>query len=110
MKEIPFKSYKKADKKIDVIELLRYYSTKWKYILASVVVFLALGAVYAYMKSPIYEVQANVLITDNDTKSDFLRSFSIADMFGGKAAVDEEIALMYSHTLFSNICKAISAK
>lgn len=105
MKEIPFKSYKKADKKIDVIELLRYYSTKWKYILASVVVFLALGAVYAYMKSPIYEVQANVLITDNDTKSDFLRSFSIADMFGGKAAVDEEIALMYSHTLFSNIVK-----
>lgn len=105
MKEIPFKSYKKADKKIDVIELLRYYSTKWKYILASVVVFLALGAVYAYMKSPIYEVQANVLITDNDTKSDFLRSFSMADMFGGKAAVDDEIAIMYSHSLFGDVVK-----
>ena len=105
MKEINTKNEKKTEKKVDIIELLRFYSTKWKYILVSVIVFMILGGIYAYMKSPVYEVQANVLITDNDTKSDFLRSFSIADMFGGKAAVDDEIALMYSHSLFSNIVK-----
>jgi len=100
MREINTQSDKKKDKKIDIISLLRFYSTKWKYILVSVIVFMILGGIYAYTKSPIYEVQANVLITDNDTKNDFLRNFSMADMFGGKAAVDDEIALMYSHTLF----------
>ena len=105
MREINTQSDKKKDKKIDIISLLRFYSTKWKYILVSVIVFMILGGIYAYTKSPIYEVQANVLITDNDTKNDFLRNFSMADMFGGKAAVDDEIALMYSHTLFNNIVR-----
>lgn len=105
MKEINTKNEKKTEKKIDIIEMLRFYSTKWKYILVSVIVFMILGGIYAYMKSPIYEVQANVLITDNDTKSDFLRSFSMADMFGGKSSVDDEIAIMYSHSLFSDIVK-----
>ncbi len=105
MKEINITSNKGKDKKIDIIELLRFYSTKWKAILISVIIFMILGGIYAYTKSPVYEVQANVLITDNDTKSDFLRSFSMADIFGGKAAVDDEIALMYSHSLFSNIVK-----
>lgn len=105
MREINTQSDKKKDKKIDIISLLRFYSTKWKYILVSVIVFMILGGIYAYTKSPIYEVQANVLITDNDTKSDFLRSFSMADVFGGKSSVDDEIAIMYSHSLFSDIVK-----
>lgn len=105
MKEINITSNKGKDKKIDIIELLRFYSTKWKAILISVIIFMILGGIYAYTKSPVYEVQANVLITDNDTKSDFLRSFSMADMFGGKSSVDDEIAIMYSHSLFSEIVK-----
>ncbi len=90
---------------ITVFELLRLYSTQWRYVVVSVIVFLSLGALYAYMKSPIYEVQANVLITDNDTKSDFLRSFSIADMFSAGSSVDDEIGIMYSYTLFNHIVK-----
>lgn len=105
MRDISSPNDKKKDKKIDIVELLRFYSTKWKYILVSVIVFMILGGIYAYTKSPIYEVQANVLITDNDTKSDFLRSFSMADMFGGKSSVDDEIAIMYSHSLFYDIVK-----
>ena len=79
MREINTQSDKKKDKKIDIISLLRFYSTKWKYILVSVIVFMILGGIYAYTKSPIYEVQANVLITDNDTKNDFLRNFSMVE-------------------------------
>lgn len=84
MREINTQSDKKKDKKIDIISLLRFYSTKWKYILVSVIVFMILGGIYAYTKSPIYEVQANVLITDNEHQEQTSSVVSVWQMYLGE--------------------------
>ena len=84
---------------------IHFYISKWKYFAVSIVACLILGGLISYIKSPIYEIDANVLITDNDTQSDFLRSFSMADMFGGKASADEELLLISSYSLFNDVVK-----
>lgn len=87
---------------------LQFYISKWKYFVVSVVVCLLIGVLMTYRKAPVYEVDANVLITDNDTQSDFLRSFSMADMFGGGASADEELLLISSYTLFNEVVREFS--
>lgn len=81
------------------------FFTYWKVSLVSIVICMIFGGLYAYKSNPLHEIQANVLITDNDTKSDFLRSFSIADMFGTGTTVDDQLALLNSHSLFLEITK-----
>lgn len=93
------------EEKKSVTDYLQLYVSKWKYFVVSVVVCLTLGALWAYMKSPVYEVDANVLITDNDKQSDFLRSFSMADMFGASANADEELLLISSYSLFNDVVR-----
>ncbi len=90
-------------------DYLQYYFSKWPYFLISVGVCALIGGVFAYMKLPVYEVDANVLITDNDTQSDFLRSFSMADMFGAGASADEELAIIYSYSLFRDVAEEVDA-
>ena len=93
------------EEKKSLSDRIHFYISKWKYFAVSIVACLILGGLISYIKSPIYEIDANVLITDNDTQSDFLRSFSMADMFGGKASADEELLLISSYSLFNDVVK-----
>lgn len=78
--------------------------SKWPLILASVVVCGLIGALYAYIKKPQFDIEANVLITDDDKEGNLTQSFNMADMLlGNGTSADQEMALMTSHTQFRSV-------
>ncbi len=91
-------------KKSSFIDHIHAYMRIWPLILISVIVFLCLGGLYAYIKAPKYDIEANVLITDDDKDSNLMHSISLADvMLGSGSSAEEEMALMTSHTQFRGI-------
>lgn len=93
---------------IDIQGLLRQYLSKWYWFAISVV--LCLGLAFAYIKihKPVYQVNANLLITDNDDSGAMggeLGAFS--GLFGGKNSVDDEALIVGSHTVLKSVAKQL---
>lgn len=89
----------------DISKLFRYYLSKWPLFVISVVAFVAMGLVFAYMRQTRVEVQANVLVTDDDKEADLMRVTGLADVLGGGASIDEELTMLSSHTLFRDVAQ-----
>ncbi|WP_301758317.1 Wzz/FepE/Etk N-terminal domain-containing protein, partial [uncultured Muribaculum sp.] len=100
-------AYKKRDNRIEIADLISLYRSKWPAFLISIAACLAVAALYIYIKAPVYEIQANILITDDDKTSDFMRSISMADMFVNNTSVDEEMSILNSHSLFRNVTEEL---
>ena len=61
------------------------------------------------MKQPEYEIEANVLITDDDKDGNLMQSISLADvMLGTGSSADEEMALMTAHSQFRSVAMDLS--
>ncbi|WP_302995347.1 Wzz/FepE/Etk N-terminal domain-containing protein, partial [uncultured Muribaculum sp.] len=99
--------YKKRDNRIEIADLISLYRSKWPAFLISIAACLALAVLYIYIKAPVYEIQANILITDDDKTSDLMRSISMADMFVNNTSVDEEMSILNSHSLFRNVTEKL---
>ena len=89
------------------IELYEEYKSKWWWFVVSVIVCCGLAYLYSLRKNPIYEVSANVLISQQDggDGSQLSKMFSMGDMFGGYSSVDDELMVMSSHTVLRQAVK-----
>lgn len=77
--------------------------TRWYWFAISAVVCSAVGAFYALNTVPIFQVVANILISDEDGGSsnamnEFASQFSMGNMMGGSSSVDDEINMVRSHS------------
>ena len=100
LRSIPYLSPKNSS----FMDFMRVYYKLWPLFLASITIFLCLGALYAYIKPPMYEIEANVLITDDDKDGNLMKSISLADvMLGSGSSAEQEMELMTSHTQFRGI-------
>ncbi len=93
--------------KTDLSDLLHSYIERWPLFLISVIAFSILGAVFCYIRQPRYEVQANVLITDDDKESDLMRAAGLSDLFSTSASADGELEIIKSFTLYRNVVKEL---
>lgn len=96
------------DEVINVRELLQEYASKWYLFVACIIVCTALAYLYTRVNSPVYQIRANILISQDDTKgaSSFMGKFGdIANMFGSKGDVDDEVFLVASHSVLRDAIK-----
>ena len=91
----------------DLSDLLHSYISKWPLFVVSIVIFTILGAAFCYMRQTRFEVQANVLITDDDKEADLMRMSGLADFFSASASADAELEIIKSFTLYRNVVKEL---
>lgn len=93
---------------IDFAGLVRNYIKNWKIFLIAIIVCGAIAYIYAKITSPTYQMNANVLVIEEDEKSGKGNMQSmLARSFGGSIGggnVDDEI---YVLTSYSNICNTV---
>lgn len=93
-------------------EFLDRCKARWKWFVISVAVFGCLGVIWVLRSQSQSEVIANVLISEDDGGGggialEIASSFNMGDMFGGSRSVDDELAVMTSHTVMRNTVKAL---
>lgn len=94
--------FEEKEEKTDYSALLFPYLIRWPWIVASVVVCLALAAVYLHFATPVYNISATVLIKDDKkggSVSSDLALFQDMGMFNSSASVDNEIEILRSKSL-----------
>ena len=89
---------------IDFGAVLRDYLKHWYWFVISVALCGLVAVVYIKTHPTKYSVEANVLISTDETGG--LPSFSgLSDLFGGDASVDDEIFLIESHSVFKEVAR-----
>lgn len=88
---------------IDIQGVLREYMSKWYWFLISLIICIGIGFLVAKKNKPIYEVDANVLISQDDTTSGLMPMGSVGELFGSKAKVDDEVFVISSHSLLRDV-------
>lgn len=93
----------KGNSNINLVELYQEYKSKWWWFVVSVVVCCGLAFLYSLRKNPIYQVNASVLISQEDQSSgsSMMKMFSLGDMFGGYSSVDDQLMVMSSHAVLN---------
>ncbi|MCF0219443.1 MAG: polysaccharide biosynthesis tyrosine autokinase [Muribaculaceae bacterium] len=94
---------------IDIPGLLQEYGRKWYLFVICIVVCVGAALIYVQNRQPIYEVHANLLISQDEEKGGSLgikAVFSdVTSMFGAKGNVDDEVFLVSSHSVFRDAIK-----
>ncbi|MDE7407012.1 MAG: hypothetical protein K2M76_01210, partial [Muribaculaceae bacterium] len=83
----------------------------WWWFVVSVVVICGLGLTYTQLKAPWFQVEANVLIADESGEGgslSLMKQFDISSMLGGTGSVDNEKAIMGSHTVMMETVKELN--
>ena len=94
----------------DWMAFIEECKSKWVLCAISVFVCLCIGGLYAILKQPIYVTKGSVLVTQEDQSSaasEMVAQFSVGGMFAGSSSVDDELAVMKSHTVFRSTVKEL---
>ena len=86
-----------SERKIDIKELIRKFTGYWYYFLISVLICLFLAFLYNRYNRNIYKVYTYILIEDEKNQADEV--FELEDMFGNNANLENQKAILKSHTL-----------
>ncbi len=90
---------------IDIVGLLKTYISKWYYFVISVIVCCGLAFGYAKLKRPVYQINANVLISQEDDAGGVASLEGVADLFGSSGYVEDEVFVISSHSVFKDVAK-----
>lgn len=102
-----YKTTESRSLQTDLSDLLHSYISRWPLFAISVAVFAILGAAFCYMRQTRFEVQANVLITDDDKEANLMRASGLSDLFSASASADAELEVIKSFTLYRNVVKEL---
>lgn len=83
---------------------------KWYWVLISVVVCCAIGALSLLLIRPIYQVKANIMLSEQSPMSKFISAglgAGISNFFGGNASTEDEIRILTSHTILESVVEEL---
>ncbi|MDG1718868.1 MAG: polysaccharide biosynthesis tyrosine autokinase [Flavobacteriales bacterium] len=86
-----------SEKKIDIKSLIKKFTGYWYYFLISVLICLFLAFLYNRYNRNVYKVYTYILIEDEKNQADEV--FELEDMFGNNANLENQKAILKSHTL-----------
>ncbi|MDE6120735.1 MAG: hypothetical protein K2F63_02990, partial [Muribaculaceae bacterium] len=96
---------------IDIQALLRQYFSKWYLFVISVLACCFLAFMYIKIHQPKYAVRANVLISQDDNNNMEAGAMgalgAIGNIFGSDGYVEDEIFIISSHSLYSEVVKEL---
>jgi tyrosine-protein kinase Etk/Wzc len=98
------------DTEINLREVLFKYLHHWKWLVLSVLFFLALAFVYIKITTPLYLIETDLLIKQDKSNAgggggeDILKSLNL---FSSDKIIDNEVQILKSYTLFGKMVKAL---
>ncbi len=78
----------------------------WKWILASVIVFVVLGYLYSKSQPMVYESTSAILVIDNDKSKSNVTQISLIKDFGDNN-IDDEVELLKSHPIALEVADSL---
>jgi capsular exopolysaccharide synthesis family protein len=97
-----------AQEPFNIKEVVYKYIVYWKWFLLSLVLALSCAFVYLKMKTPLFRIQASILLKDQqkgDGNDPMMKTF---DIFSSDKIVDNEIEILKSYTLMEKVVKALN--
>lgn len=95
--------------KFDFKKFISLCIHSWRFYLVCIVVFVGLATLYALIRQPKYEIDAQLMLPQDTSigglKVDMASSFNISDMIGGASSTDNEISVLLSHNVMLNTAK-----
>lgn len=88
--------------KIGLQEILTYFKVRWYWLAISAILFTVLGFLYSRTKAPVYEVDANIRISQ-DEAGGLLSIAGFTDLFGGGNSVEDEVFVVQSHSVLRDV-------
>lgn len=89
---------------IDIRAIALEYLSKWYWFVISIIVCCAVGYLAAKINKPKYQVNANVIISQED-KSGLAGLSDLGGLIGSKGKVDDEIFVISSHSLYRDVVR-----
>ena len=89
-------------------EVVYKYVVYWKWFLVSVVIALACAFVYLKIKTPLYKIQASILLKDDNKGNDNDPIRKTFNIFSSNKIVDNEIDILKSYTLMEKVVKELN--
>jgi len=93
-----FNEANNEEEAINLKELVVSAYIHWKWILASLLIFLVAGFVYTKYQSEVYESSSQILILDDKNSSNALEKIALIDGLGSDN-IDDEVELIQSHPI-----------
>lgn len=102
-------SQNKKEEKINIYALIFKYLIYWPWFVASIILFLALGYLYVRKSTPIYQVNASILIKEDNSRGGFSNAKNPLGSLSGMGLIsvsnnfDNEIEILNSRTLMKKV-------
>lgn len=102
-------SQNKEEEKINIYALIFKYLIYWPWFVASIILFLALGYLYIRKSTPVYQIDASVLIKEDNSRSGFSNAKNPLGSLSGMGLIsmsnnfDNEIEILNSRTLMKKV-------
>ncbi len=102
-------SQNKKEEKINIYALIFKYLIYWPWFAASIILFLALGYLYIRKSTPVYQVNASVLIKEDNSRGGFSNAKNPLGSLSGMGLIsvsnnfDNEIEILNSRTLMKKV-------
>lgn len=93
----------KNNEEIDIKSILRYIQQYWYYYVISIVIYAAIGVIYVYKKSPVYESSCSVLIKQDNGAPEEMLLLQDLGLGGNKTNIQNEIGIIQSPDLIKNV-------
>lgn len=88
--------------------LLRKYFRNWPWFVLSTVLMLALGYVYLKTQQPIYQIQASLLIQDEQKGNQSANALKEIETFAPKKVVENEIEILRSFRIMERVVRKLN--
>lgn len=102
-------SQNKKEEKINIYALIFKYLIYWPWFVASIILFLALGYLYIRKSTPVYQVNASVLIKEDNSRGGFSNAKNPLGSLSGMGLIsvsnnfDNELEILNSRTLMKKV-------
>ncbi|MDR2362256.1 MAG: polysaccharide biosynthesis tyrosine autokinase [Prevotellaceae bacterium] len=99
------------DSTVDVRKIILKYVAYWKWFVVSFIALVLLGLGYLFMATPLYEINASILIKDDKKlggNSGAMSMLEELDLFSSKKVVENEIEILRSYTLLEEVVKDLN--
>lgn len=102
-------SQNKKEEKINIYALIFKYLIYWPWFVASIILFLTLGYLYIRKSTPVYQVNASVLIKEDNSRGGFSNAKNPLGSLSGMGLIsvsnnfDNEIEILNSRTLMKKV-------
>lgn len=91
---------------LDIRKIINDYIANWWLFAVCTVCCVALAFVYVKVRTPKYEIKANILIDSDDQGSNIMAGLGdLGGLFGSSSAVDDEIFIVSSHSLLREVVR-----